>query len=58
MCGAVLHIDAGLWAIYCPLSFKEFCETLGERGVFLPQGKDLDTWLQTIAMATPRDVTH
>jgi len=50
-CGALLDIQAGLWAIYCPLSFQEFYNTLGQRGVALPAGDDYETWLQALGMA-------
>lgn len=57
-CGAVLHIQLGLWAIYSPLSFREFCNTLGQRGIMLPQGDDHETWLQALALAVPGENLH
>ncbi len=47
-CGAVLHIEAGLWAIYSPMSVGEFINTIGQRGIALPQGPDLERWLAAI----------
>lgn len=46
--GAVLHIEAGLWAIYSPMSVDEFVNTIGERGIALPQGADLERWLTAV----------
>lgn len=57
-CGAVLHVQLGLWAIYTPMSFREFFNTLGQRGISLPQGPDYETWIQAIALAAAGEVAH
>lgn len=57
-CGAILNIKVGLWAIYCPMSFQEFYDTLGMRGVTLPQGSDYERWLQALGLAAADGVSH
>jgi hypothetical protein len=58
-CGAVLHVASGLWAIYSPLSFIEFYNTIGERGIELPKGHDYELWMQSVALATQSgNATH
>lgn len=50
--GAVLHVEAGLWAIYTPLGVDEFIATIGERGIALPKGDDLARWLTAVGAST------
>jgi hypothetical protein len=45
----VYHPAVGMWSIWTPLPLGEFLETLGARGYVLPQGDDLQTWLDAVA---------
>ena len=47
--GGVYRLDPGLWAIYTPLSAQEFLGSLQSRGIALPEGWDLQRWLDAIA---------
>lgn len=48
MSGAVFHVDLGLWSISCPISPALFVQSLADRGYELPNGADLQLWLDAI----------
>ncbi len=46
--GGVYAHEAGLWAIYGPMGLAEFAGSLKARGVALPDGGDLQHWLDAV----------
>ena len=48
-CGGVYHIAHELWRIQVPVSLGEFLEGLRSAGFTLPDGEDLQRWLDAVA---------
>lgn len=45
----VFHYDAEMWSLWTPLPLAEFLNSLGGRGYALPEGEDLQVWLDAVA---------
>lgn len=48
-CGAVYWIDPGMWTMYCPIDLPSFIGSLADRGIALPEGPDLQTWMDAVS---------
>ena len=57
--GGVYRIEAGLWLLNGPLSLAEFAAGLPAMKLALPDGHDLQLWLDTVsAHDVPRGMTR
>lgn len=48
-CGGVYVLASEMWAFYVPISLPDFLASLHSRGIRLPEGADLETWLDAVS---------
>jgi hypothetical protein len=46
--GGVYHVEGGIWALYTPIDLASFIGSLADRGIRLPEGPDLERWLDAV----------
>jgi len=47
--GAVFHVEQQVWRMWSPLPLAEFLSALQANGFALPDGPDLQVWLDAVA---------
>jgi hypothetical protein len=54
---ATFHVGLGMWRMQCPISADEYLTGLQAAGVELPDGADLQRWLDAV-LVSPRGTPH
>jgi len=49
-CGAVYHIDPGMWCLWVPIDLPSFLGSLHDRKIELASGPDLEQWLDAVTL--------
>jgi len=50
---ATYHMQQKLWRMQCPIALQEYLGALEANGVVLPDGVDLQKWLDAVSGAPP-----
>ncbi|MBX5463684.1 MAG: hypothetical protein IRZ28_21685 [Steroidobacteraceae bacterium] len=48
--GGVYHVAQEMWRLYVPIQLHELLGALRDNGFTLPDGPDLQTWLDAVAL--------
>lgn len=48
-CGAIYHIDPGMWCLWVPIDLPSFLGSLHDRKIELAAGPDLESWLDAVS---------